>query len=90
VDKVAGAAGPLGDRLPPGHALAPLLGSTVLAPLVFCRATAGTAETPLAEALYSCPDCGSPLELSIEPLSCSGCGRAFASGDGLVDLRLRV
>ena len=89
-DKVAGAVGPLGDRLPPGRALAPLLGSTVLAPLVFCAATAGDAETPLADALYACPICGSPLAGGLASPSCSTCGSTFESSEGLLDLRPRA
>jgi ubiquinone/menaquinone biosynthesis C-methylase UbiE len=92
LDKLAGAMGRWGRRIPPGLALAGLFGATGIAPWIFCEARArGGPALSGAEGiddLLLCPLCRSGLAREADGYTCLCCRRRFPVEDGILDFRV--
>lgn len=93
-DKLAPFLGPLSRFSPSGMSLAPWLGKTALAPWIFCKAHAPSAEVQVKighpEELLACPVCGGELGRHGSDLVCESCSRGYPVRDGIVDMRSNI
>jgi len=91
-DVLAGSLGSVGRWVPPGTHLSGLLGSSKLAPWVFCGADA-RGNQDLVNAgeiadLLQCPSCGSHLSKDDQGYVCATCKRHYPVEDGIIDMRV--
>jgi SAM-dependent methyltransferase len=89
VDKLAGIFGHLGEHIPPGVALAPMMASLAWAPWIFndCIKTSEASlmkDLPIDE-LFQCVRCHNRLEKNDAGLTCISCGTTFQMKDGVFD-----
>jgi ubiquinone/menaquinone biosynthesis C-methylase UbiE len=89
VDKVAGILGKMGEKFPPGVAIAPMMANLAWAPWIFCDSTkTGTpseiADIPLDE-LFRCIRCHNPLKRNNVGFTCVSCGTTYFFKNGVYD-----
>ncbi len=92
LDKLAAIAGPLAKMLPRGTLLAPFLGSTALAPWIFCKVETQKHDAILpvtrVEDLLACPLCKGTLNRKTSGYECRQCQRIYSRRNGIADMRL--
>jgi len=93
IDRLADKMGSFGKYAPTGESLASLLGKILIAPWIFCRATA-QGDTPQfdssrLEDIFMCLVCGGELMSAAAGYTCLSCGREYPMIDGILDFRLK-
>ncbi len=92
LDKLSDKAGKFGKWIPLGKSISPFIGTTNLAPWIFCANSVMDTQ-PLHEFeslmdIFQCPSCQGDLALGPGSYLCHTCARIYPISDGIVDFRI--